>query len=266
MELEDLYELNKEEHKKIISIDNIKNVYITLGRPMVRVVIKKSNAYLVFENLKNVQFIIHDIKNSEQLSFFENCEIINLNLHDKNFINFIATECWQGKGFMEKLYRSFQIIIAITAFNTLLIFFSTERNINTFCSYLITAVSFFVAIFSVFTVNQTHFHKARISLFKSGKATYYFSVDRNLTISGFLAVFLALGALLVTKDTGVDFFTIKHLNFDIHKFISRKFLLLALINASYVLTFITIRSLTEFYVKRPAEYKIGELKDEYLKA
>jgi hypothetical protein len=266
MELENLAEINNQGGKLIVTLEELKDIYIYESRPSAKCVMIRKKAFITFESLKNIQFIVEAFTNKNNLAFIENCDVVESYLYDKNFFEFLIKEFWQGKTVGLKFIRLLQIILLLFSFNFLIFSFSSERNISNFCSAILTGISFFIAIFSVFTVNQSHFEKAKITLFKSGKTPYYFSVDRNMTYAGFVVIIFALLGLLITNDTSLPFVEINKLDLRLSKFITRKFLLLFLINTCFLLSYITLRSLVEFYLKRPAAYILGDLKDEYLKS
>lgn len=264
MDRSELYKSNEKGGKYYISVTEIKELYISLDRPYVRCVISERKAFITFKGLDRLQFIVDSISSKDQLSFFEKSEIILLDSYNQSFFKFILVELFQGNKLGQRLNRFLQFGIVCFVFNILILVFASEKNITLVFSSLLTGVSVFIAIFSVFTANQSYFKKNKIELFKKGKISYYYSVDRNMTISGLITILFCLFGLILVKDDAMSDFKFDGFEFSLEAAVTRKSMILWIVNIAFLLTFVTLRSLVEFYIKRPAKFHVGEMKDEFL--
>jgi len=121
---------------------------------------------------------------------------------------------------------------------------------------LLTAVSIFVAIFSLFTISHEYMERKKLQLFENGKLAYYFSVDKLIAELGVCAILISIFVNLIIGESSSRFLEIKNSPI--------KWVLLLSINLSFFFTFIVLRSIIEFYIHRPAMYIMGDLKRESL--
>jgi|GEM_PF-3402267 len=263
---EQILQLNAKGAKRYLSIDELKEIYLLFDRPTAKGALINGKCFISFNSLNQIQFIIENTKSFDTFAFIETLEKINLDKQRQNFVKFFLFEFWQGSSLGRKIVHLIYTVGIVLAFDALIIFYSTEKNISIFFTGLLSAVSIFIAVFSVFTANHDQMNRKKEYLFKSGKISYYFSVDKNLTIAGFIAIIACLAGIIITKDESNNFITNISFNKEyLLHFFSRKGLIVILINTSFTMTFLTLRSLIEFYIHRPEKYIIGELKDDYLK-
>lgn len=259
------------EHNKIgkqiyVSKEELMQVYLLFDKPKGKGALIDKKCYISFFGLENIQFIIEEINDFSSLTFIDQFEKADLDKKNQSFIEFFFFEFWQGKTWSLKVYHLLYTLGIVFVFNLLILHYSSEKSISNYFMGILTAVSIFVAVFSVFTANHDLMNRKKPFLFKTGKMSYYFSVDMNLTIAGLIAIFSSLAGVLIVKDDSTDFFQAICFKIDfLMNLFSRKGLVLILINVSFLLTFITLRSLVQFYIHRPAKYIIGEMKDNFLK-
>lgn len=251
----------------LIILDDITQLielYINEEKPKVKIVLSENNAYISLASIGKVQFIIHDIKNENDFSFIEEKQIVNLTKSSQSFIIFFLLEFWQGKSLFKKIWHLFYTFLFIIFINYLLLKFGTDKNLQYVFSGVLSAESIFIAIFSIFVANSDHFKNVKKVIFQNGKLAYYFSIDKNITICGLLAIFSSIIGLLVVGDNATSFSSSLHIKnwqdlFHINQ------LIFLLFNISFLNLFLSLRSLHEFYVIRPSKFMLGELKDEFLK-
>lgn len=263
---EEILEYNKSGKEVIVTVEELLEIYLLFERPIGKGAIIDSRCYVSFKGLENIQFIIESINSFDRFEFIEQFEKANLDEKRQGFLKFFFLEFWQGKSFWKRLFHLIYTLTIILLFNFLIIQYSSEKKIANFFMGILTAVSIFVAIFSVFTANHDQLNRKKPFLFKTGKMSYYFSVDMNLTIAGLIAIFTSLVGIIIVNDDSQAF--IHNIMFNKEYFLnlfSRKGLVLFLMNTTFLLTFITLRSLVEFYIHRPAKYITGEMKDNFLK-
>lgn len=248
-----------------ITIDKLKELYKLEERPKAKAV-KLFNAYYVtLSTNENVQFKISSNIKDEELSFIEELKTIKATDNYQNFYKFLFIEFFQGDRFYKRIFRFFNTTFPVLTFVFLCYRFATLESISNILNGLLTSVSVFVAIFSVFTVSHDYMEKKNIQLFEDGKLAYYFSVDRNITIAGILSILFLIYAIIVVpsglysdNEQVVMFYSVPK---DI------RFILLSIFSiTAFLFLYISLRSLVEFYIIRPSRFILGEIKDESLKS
>ena len=240
------------------SLEELKDIYKGLGRPKGRAVKIRSVFYVSFELTPYVQFKVFDCESKDQLSFIESLHFIDATHKEKSIAQFIWHEFFDGKNWYSKIWRFLSTLLPLVVVNSVIILISTNQNIETTFNGLLTALAFFVAIFSLFTVSHEHLERRKLRLFENGKLAYYFSVDKNLTKLGITAIIICILGIMVTPDEVGKFWN------DDCNYNYLDWLILILINVAVFNTFILLRSIIEFYIHRPAEFILGDMKKESL--
>jgi len=251
--------------KLIISMEDLKSIYKDYGRPKAKAVIDGGKGYVSLQTTPNVQFIIENIDSKDSFQFIEEIESIDIEQNKESVFLFVVKEFWQGKTIWRRLFHLIYSTGILILFNYIILEHSTEKNILNSFTGILTAVSIFIAVFSVFVANHDQMNSAEKSLFKSGKLSYYTSVDKNVNVLGIMCIGLALFGLLITGDNDNIYFGGKWFN-SVEELLTVKTGVFLLLNFSFLFAFITLRSLIEFYVVRPGKFLLGRLKDEYLKS
>jgi hypothetical protein len=263
---EEIIEAVKKGKPIIVTKEELIEIYILFERPEGKCVKSYGKCFISFRNIEKGQFLLDEkIKDFEKVSFIDKIEKVDLDKSNQSFIVFFFLEFWQGNSTSKKIFYLFRTVLMLFVFNILIILFASEKNITNFFTGLLTAVSIFIAIFSVFTASHDQLNRKKPELFKSGKISYYFSVDKNLTLAGLVAIFTSLAGIIIVKDSAGNFILLSNVSCGfLVKILSRKGLILLLMNVSFLMTYITLRSLVEFYIHRPEMYIKGELKDDFL--
>lgn len=243
------------------SLDELKKAYQQLERPKGNAVKVRELFFVSLEKAPNVQFYVTDCKNKDQLAFIEALKFVDSTRNEEGIWKFIFHEFWQGKTWYWKLWRFFQVLLPLIILNVVALFFATEQNIDNTFSALLTAISVFVAIFSLFTVSHEHLERKKLRLFENGKLAYYFSVDKNITKLGITAILACLLAGLLVENSLPSEITPNETNMFWQSLSNPKdWIILILLNIVVFNTFIVLRSIVEFYIHRPAEFILGDMK------
>jgi len=240
------------------TIEDLKKIYILFNRPNSRVVKLYKYYYVSLEPAPAVQFKLTDVAHIESLGFIENKTAIDATREEKNIAEFLLYEFWQGENFFKRLLRFISTAIPLVLFNLILLKFATNNSLSNLLLGILTAISVFIAIFSLFTISHENIERKEISLFKTGKLGYLFSVDKNIAKLGISALVCALFAILMVDNSSDMFWNTTSL--------FQKILLTLLSNLSFLATFIVLRSIIEFYIHRPARFIFGDMKREYLES
>jgi len=248
--------LQNDSGQKSCSLEELKVIYIAYNRPKANGVKINNNFYISFESAPKVQLYIKDNINKDKLSFIEELHFVDATKKEQNILSFIIFEFWQGDKIKQKICRFFFTITPSILLNFAIIKYVTEKALsNTFVA-LLTAISVFIAIFSLFTISHEHIERKKLRLFENGKLAYYFSVDKNITELGVSAILLTVFGLLLTNDSTTIFWNTWY---DI-----KDWIILILFNLSFFFTFIILRSVIEFYIHRPAIFILGDMKKQSL--
>lgn len=256
---------NQSGAKLLVSINDLKSIYKDFDRPKVKAVIDNNKAFLTLQTAPNVQFIIEKLDSESTLQFIEDIVIVNLDKNKQGVFLFILKEFWQGRNVPRKILHFIYTSGVMVFFNYLVLEYSSEKNILNSFTGILTAVSIFIAVFSVFVANHDQMSASEKSLFKTGKFSYYTSVDKNVNLLGIMCIALTLFGLLITGDSDAIYFGGKWFN-NVQEFLTKKTGTFFLLNISFLFAFLTLRTLIEFYVIRPGKFLIGRLKDDFLKS
>ncbi len=238
------------------TVEDLKKIYLLLNRPDALVVKMYKIYYVSFEPAPKVQFKISDVVSIESFGFIENKTAIDATFEEKTIFGFLLYEFFQGDFFLNKILRFVSTVIPLVLFDLILTRFATNNSLSNLLVGILTAISVFIAIFSLFTISHENIDRKRLSLFETGKLGYLFSVDRNIATLGISALICSLLAILMVDNTS-DLFWSTANTFE-------KVVLTLLSNFSFLATFIVLRSIIEFYIHRPARYIFGDRKKEYL--
>lgn len=239
-----------------MTLDNLKDLYKQLERPEAKIVKLQNNIFISFEVSPKLHFLLLGETNLDKLLFIDKSIIINAEDKVQGVFKFIFFELWQGKNVFSKLVRFSMTLVPMILFNVLILIYSSNDNVKDLTSGLLTAISVFVGIFSIFTITHEHWKNKALDNFESGKLAYYFSVDKHITELGVTAIISCLYALLISPSGNNIFY---HHPLDI-----KLILVIFLLNVSFFSTYIILRSLFEFYIPRPAKFILGDLKNQSL--
>jgi hypothetical protein len=166
---------NNKIHYENIEIPKLRSIHELLGNEECKIVKCFDVYYLTFSSLRNIQFVIKNINNQLELSFLKvpAANFINLDKSNLNYIQFISLELFQGNSAYKKLYR-FLSTILLPLFIVLISFFSDLPAIQNTINSILSAVSIFVAIFTLFVMNNEYVERKISYLFSKGKINYYF--------------------------------------------------------------------------------------------
>ncbi|HSA83721.1 MAG TPA: hypothetical protein VLF20_02435, partial [Patescibacteria group bacterium] len=200
--------INKLQHsegQESISFDDFVRIYNYLNNPPVNIVKVRKIIYLSCKNLSKIQFKIEDENDIRKFQFVIKNNFIDLDKYKNTIFSFIFFEFFQGQNKLKKLIRFFETLLPLVVLNFFIIEFSTNQTIQTAFSALLTALSIFVAVFALFTVNNNNWERKQLLLFRNGKLPYYFSVDRNITILGIFAIIFSLLGIIITPGDDSKF-------------------------------------------------------------
>ena len=158
---EELLEYNKFGKQIIVSVKELLEIYLLFERPIGKGAIIDSRCYVSFKGLEKIQFIIENLNSFDRLEFIEYFEKINLDEQNQSFIKFLLLEFWQGKSVSRKIFHLIYTLAIIFIFNFIVVQYSSEKNISNFFMGLLSAVSIFVAVFSVFTANHDQMNRKK---------------------------------------------------------------------------------------------------------
>lgn len=252
----DIDTLKKSEGHCDCTVEQLKAIYIELDRPKARVVKLYKDYYVSLEPIYKVQFKVIGSIRKEHLSFIERKVEIDATKDEQNIVRFLVNEFVQGGKLRNKLLRAVETAIPLGLLNLGIRFYATNNSMSNLFLGLLTAVSVFVAIFSLFTISHEHLERRKLRLFETGKLAYYFSVDKNIALLGICSLMSSIFALLIVNGNPKMFWNTNDA--------LQKYLILLLINLSFLATFIVLRSIIEFYIHRPARFMLGDMKKEYL--
>lgn len=237
-----------------IRLDDLKMIYLGHNRPKTNIVQIRDDYFVSFESAPKVQFKVIGRINDDQLAFIETQHFVNATKLERGLLTFVLYEFYQGSNWWRQILRAIYTVTPLVLVSTVAIFYATEQTVANSFNALLTAVSMFIAIFSLFTVSHEHLERKKISLFESGQLAYYFSVDKNITKLGVIAIFASLFAILIAPLGEAAFWRVDNKNW----------VILILLNITFFNTFLILRSIVEFYIHRPATFILGDMKKESL--
>lgn len=240
-----------------IALDQFKTIYNSDRNVKVKAVKLKHKIWLSFETFPKMVFYIHDISSLDSLSFVTNLDTVDAWEKEVGFFAFFSNELFQGNTFQEKAFRFLHILIPTMIFNYFLIKYGKSPVIETYFTNIITASALFISIFTIFVASTEYLKRKRILVFRSGSLGYWFSIDKNMCLSSFISIITSLFGNIVLGAQNFSTAIVPTLTFEF-------IILMFLINVSFVLTYILLRSMYEFYVTRPAAFVMGDLKKEFL--
>jgi hypothetical protein len=246
------------------SLEALKKLYVEFERPSVRIVIDDNNSFISFKSIPKITFKVSAIENETDFAFIEDSIIVSLQAKSHKFLFFVLDEFWQGKNFLSRLFHFISTIMICSFFTFLLLKFGSEKNLQFIFSGILSSISIFIAVFSIFLANSDIYRGKELQLFEKGKLSYYYSVDRNITLAGVIAIIFSLfGLVIVGDDTKSLLLKINIKQFS--DYFSRECILLYLALLSFFFLFIILRSLIQFYVNRPGRFLLGDIKGKFLK-
>ena len=238
--------------QKNVKLAEFQNIYFALKKPRAKIVKLEGIIFISLEQNPKIHFKITDEKNLKSFEFISNSIEIDANKNEHNFGKFLWFEFFQGNSGLVKLKRFLELVIPITIFNYFLFHYATPETIKNLFLALITAISIFIAIFTLFTVNSEYMERKKLKLFESGKLGYLFSVDKNVAKAGVYSIIFALIGILITPSE--SYISISQ----------RFYYVFIMLNLSFIGVYITLRTIIEFYIHRPTKFLMGDLKKESL--
>lgn len=241
-----------------VSITDLQTIHKLLSDKRAKVIVINRESFVVMAELINIQFQVRGVFKREAFNFIDTDGLSYVNADDNKFgfSRFILDEFFQGAGWQEKLKRSLVTISPLVLLNIVAYYFAAEGSIKDVIAGLLTAISIFVAIFSLFTTSHDYLLRKRLSLFEKGKLGYYFSIDSHITKTGVYTILLSILMLiasssLVAEESG-----------SLYNLHTQNVIVIIGLNLCFLGVYITLRSIVEFYIKRPARFILGDLKQE----
>lgn len=245
---------NNAEGQTKISLSELEKIKKILKDDEAKAVKLGSRCYVVFKAMPSIEFKLNAFKNKEQLNFINKLSFIDANVKEVSYEKFLINEFIQGKGW-SRFVRFIKTIFFSILLNLCLYYFSSPGSIQQAFIGILTAVSVFVAIFSLFTISHEYLERKKLSLFEKGKLGYYFSIDKHITTTGVLTIIFAIIGLVASNNNSEKLPAI-----DLNYIIT-----IILLNLTFMGVFIILRSIVEFYITRPAAFIMGDLKKDSLK-
>lgn len=238
-----------------ISYNDFLKLYEGLKKPKVNLVKIEKTIYVCFSSIPKASFKVIEEHDLNKFAFIKDINIVDIDNHKQNIISFLFFEFFQGDRWFYKLLRFVETISPIIMINLLLTNFATYETVQATFSALLTALSIFIATFTLFAINHDYWERKELTLFRNGKIAYYFSVDKNVATLGVIAIMTALlGVIIIPSDATP---LLKENNM-------KTWIGVILINICLFITYIMFRTIIEFYVGRPAKFVLGELKKKSL--
>lgn len=241
-----------------VDLRETKHVYSLLSDNSCRVLLMDKMCFILFKELENIEFAVEDYKKEKDLDFItkSDLEIIDVSKKDGNYFLFLLAEFFQGPSFRSRESRFISILIPLIALNVIGFYYADRNSINDVFSGLLTAISIFIAIFSLFVTSHDYLTRKKLSLFEKGQLSYYFAIDKYVTQTGIAAIVLSILGLIATSSSADG----RLYEWDIHNGI-----VVLLLNVVFVAVYIILRSMIEFYIVRPGKFIMSDLKTESVK-
>jgi len=241
-----------------VDINELQQIAQLLNDVNAKALIVDGNCYVVFAEIINVEFCLQGISRRSELNFIpdQKLEFIDTNRMRGSYLSFLINEVWQGNKVAAKLLRMSSLLMPLAALNAVIYFFAGTSGLKDVFSGILAAVSIFVAIFSLFTTSADYLSRKRLSLFESGQLGYYFSVDKHITKTGVYAIIISILCLIATSG------------YDPNKTVPLQWgaptdtVIWIGLNLCFLGVYITLRSIVEFYVNRPANFIMSDLKQD----
>lgn len=236
-----------------VSLHEVEKIYRLLESDHCRAIIMDKMCFLVFDEIINVELAIEDYRHQKDLSFIESkhLEIINTTSTDKGYLVFLFNEAFQGKGVLARLRRFIGLVTLLAGLNILGYLYGDTTAIGNVFTGLLAAVSIFIAIFSLFVTSHDYMTRKKVHLFESGQLNYYFSVDKHVTRTGIIAIILSVYGLVLTSGDGTG---------TLYTTDTQNILIILALNLTFVLVYIILRSMVEFYIIRPGKFIMADMK------
>jgi len=238
-----------------ILLSELKKIYGFLGKGSALVICLSSKYYVMFDEIPGLEFVVTDCKKQEDLNFIKNQDFIDASAGQVSYLNFITNELIQGKGY-KRIVRLVQALLPLALLNFVIFSYASTQSIKDTFTGLLAAISIFIAVFSLFTISQEYLKRKQLRLFKSGKLAYYFSIDRHMITTGLIGIYCSILGILITPTNNIQM-SQKVVRGNIQQTLE-----VLLLNLAFFTVFIVLRSLKEFYIKRPGAYIMGDLKKE----
>lgn len=241
-----------------VSLSEVEKIYRLLESNRCRAIIMDKKCFLVFDEIINVELAVEDYRRQKDLSFIESkhLEIINTTGADKGYFAFLLNEAFQGKGILARLRRFAGLVIPLAGLNILGYLYGDSAAIGDVFTGLLAAVSIFIAIFSLFVTSHDYMTRKKVTLFESGQLNYYFSVDKHVTRTGIIAIVLSVYGLILTSGEGTGALYTANI---------QNILIILTLNLTFVLVYIILRSMVEFYIIRPGKFIMADMKVQSLR-
>ncbi len=238
-----------------VELEEVKTIYKFLDDKSCRVLLMHDMCFVLFKELSGVEFAVENYRKEADFSFVDKAhiEVVNVSKKDGNYFKFVIDELFQGSAIVSRVMRFGKILLPLVILNVLGYMYADSNSINEVFSGLLTAVSIFIAVFSLFVTSHDYLTRKRLALFERGQLSYYFAIDKYITQTGIFAILFSIYGLIITSGGGNG----KLYESDIHNII-----IVALLNIVFIMVYIILRSLVEFYIVRPGKFIMADLKSE----
>lgn len=241
-----------------VALEDAKHIYGLLSDKRAKVIIIGRDSYVVFAELSQIEFKVKSVFDRKSFDFISEsgAKIVVANEANYSYFRFIVNEFLQGKRWYNRLWRLTTTITPLLLLNVIGYYFADTGGMKDVVSGILAAVSVFVAIFSLFTTSHEYLLRKRLSLFEKGKLGYYFRVDQHITRTGIYTILIAIFTLLICTGFDPDAAS------TLYEAYTRNIATVIGLNLSFLGVYLTLRTIIEFYVKRPAKFIMGDLKRE----
>ncbi len=244
--------------QQLVTIIELEQIAQLLTDKNAKALVINGSCYIVFAEIINVEFCIPSVNKRSALNFIPNgkLEFINTNKMKSSYTSFLLRELWQGKTFWARLRRSLSLLAPLALLNIFIYLFAGTAGIKDVLSGILAAVSIYIAIFSLFTTSADYLARKRLNLFESGQLGYYFAVDKHITKTGVYTIITSILCLITTSSYDPNKNEVLHWGglADTTVWIG--------LNLCFLGVYLTLRSIVEFYVNRPANFIMSDLKQD----
>jgi hypothetical protein len=234
-----------------ITLKQLEEISLLLTDNSAKAIKLGDGCFLKFIELANIEFCITDFKREKDLAFLgPHLMYTDASQQEVTYLKFLFNEFLQGQKF-ERVQRLIVSISPIIVVNLIVYFFATFESMRDVFVGLLSAMSFFIAVFALFIVDSDHFGRKKLLLFEKGKLAYYFSIDKHLIRTATYAILFSLaGIISCSHAQRVD----EHGEVQVA-------LIVILFNLAFIGAIIVLRSIREFYMNRPSAFLMPELKE-----
>lgn len=236
-----------------VDLEEVEKIYRHLDDKSCRVILLDKMCFILFDEIPHTEFAISEFKKLSDINFINSSdiEVVDTSKKDGNYFLFLMGEFIQGKSFWKKFWRFFQLLIPLVLLNVFGYLYADKEGINEVFNGLLTAVSIFIAIFSLFVTSHDYLTRKKIVLFESGQLSYYFSVDKYITQTGVYAILMSVLGLIATSSADAG---------TLYSSEIENIIIITLMNLVFISVYIILRSMIEFYIVRPGRFILADMK------